>query len=279
MRRRVERPHNDLIPNGQRTITAELAPLDQIVQAIDQNSGEVVPLPFGRLALQVDLYVNNLFVNPEVHDLFASRVGLSLIRVHRRQRKVLNQAVDSIHLDQLKYPAEFFYVGFRDAANLRDFDHWHLFGRARARPPATSLIAPAAIWNSALEICEFVCRTAKEVSTLDPLVQDFRVTAHGIDLYPELPASFFNTYLPQRYFDSTTTVSPQDTSAFLTSFCLYPGSWAPSGYYNLSAGRELYLHYRAAAIDGGRPAEMVVTMSALNFLVRKGDKVALRYSL
>lgn len=270
---------NDLIPNTQRTIVVDLAPLAEIIQAIDQTSGEVIPLPFDRLPLQIDLYVNNLFVNPEVHDLFATRVGFSLIRVHRRQRKMLNVSTASVWMDQLKYPAEYVYVGFRDRANTDDFDHWHLFGRARPRTNATALLAPAAIWNSALAVCQFVCRSAKETGTLDPIVQEFKFTAHGIDLYPTLPASFYNAYLPQRYFGGTAIVSSQDSSAYLATFCLYPGQFNPSGYYNLSAGRELYLAYRAESIDTDRPAELVVSMSALNFLVRKGDKVQLRYAL
>ena len=108
---------------------------------------------------------------------------------------------------------------------------------------------------------------------------NFKLTAHGIDLYPSLPATFFNTYLPQRYFAGTAVVSPRDTSAYLATFCLYPGQFNPSGYYNLSAGRELYLSYNAADVDTTTPAELVVSMSALNFLVRKGDKAHLRFAL
>jgi len=184
-------------------------------------------------------------------------------------------------MDQLKYPAEYLYVGFRDRKNLQDFDHWHLFGRARARTQATSLLAPAAIWNTTLDICQLVCRQAKEVDTLDTIADRFKLTAHGIDLYPDLPASFFNTYLPQRYFAGTAIVAPQDTSAYLATFCLYPGgkNGNPSGYYNLSAGRELYLSYQASTVDTVQPAELVVSMSALNFLVRRGDSVSLRYML
>jgi hypothetical protein len=47
----------------------------------------------------------------------------------------------------------------------------------------------------------------------------------------------------------------------------------------LSAGRELYLNCQAEGVSVTRPAELVVTMSALNFLVRKGDKVHLLYSV
>jgi hypothetical protein len=270
---------NDLVPNSQRTVVCDLAPLQEIIQAIDQNTDAVVPLPFDRVGIQVDLYVNNLFVNPEVHDLFASRIGFSLIRVHRRQKKTLNMSTASILMDQLKYPAEYLYVGFRDRRNLEDFDHWHLYGRARERTEATALLAPAVVWNEAFGVCQLVCRRAKEVDTLDPIAESFKLTAHGIDLFPTLPASFFSSYLPQRYFAGTAIVSPADTSAFLATFCLYPGQFNPSGYYNLSAGRELYLSYQASKVDTFQTAELVVSMSALNFLVRKGDKVSLRYAL
>ena len=71
-------------------------------------------------------------------------------------------------------------------------------------------------------------------------------------------------------------------SVFLVTFCLYPGKFNPSGHYNLSAGRELYINYSLrpefADIEPGR-AEMVISMSALNFLIRKGDRINLRYAL
>ena len=107
------------------------------------------------------------------------------------------------------------------------------------------------------------------------------LTAHGIPLWPEnMPASFFNSYLPQRYFKNTSMVTPMDTSALHFPFCLYPGQHNPSGYYNLSAGRELELTYDSGdKISQAEPAEIYITMSALNFLVRKGDKILLRYSM
>lgn len=270
---------NDLIPNSQRTVVCDLAPLADIVQAVDQLTGLPIPLPFDRVGLQIDLYVNNIFVNPEVHELYASRVGFSLIRVHRRQMKMMNTSTASILLDQLKYPAEYLYVGFRDRENLKDFDHWHLHGRAPARPPGSEVLVALTYRDIVANVNPVVITDTKDVGTLEPIAESFKLTAHGIDLFPSMPASFYNTYLPQRYFAGTAVVAPQDTSAFLATFCLYPGKHNPSGYYNLSAGRELYLSYQASTVDHENTAEAVVSMSALNFLVRKGDKAFLRYAL
>ena len=278
---------NDLVPTSQRKITVRLARLEKILKTVRlarDGRGGACYRPDAQQELQtfplkMALYVNNLFVNPEIHDIFTSRIGFSLIRVHRRQTQLLNQGRGRIPLDKLRYPGEYLYYGVRDRQNASHFDHWHLFGRARARTDGTALAATMAVWNKGAGIMEAQTVIATETTTLDPVISSTKVSAHGIDLYPQLPGTFFNTYLPQRYSNGTFIVSPDDTSALFMTFCLYPGKPNPSGYYNLSAGRELYLSYKGPTITARRPAELVVSMSALNFLVRKGDKVSLRYSI
>lgn len=278
---------NDLIPNSQRVITCELAPLKDIVQALvpnilDPSVLDPVELPFTKLSIEADLYVNGLYVNPEIHDIFASRIGFSLIRVHRRQVNQLQSASDAFLLDQLKFPAEYLMVGFRSRKLASDFDRWWLMGALTPRVNTNKLIVPAYIWNTVLGVAQLVVREAVEASTLDSFVGTIGVTAHGIEIFPQLPGEFYNAYMPIRYAENSMVVSPKDTSAFLVNFCLYPGKFTPSGYYNLSAGREMYINYglkdSTADISGGE-FEMVLSMSALNFLMRKGDKLSLRYAL
>jgi len=284
---------NDLIPNSQRTITCELAPLTDIIQATTTahhmasdpftlEVSNIVDLPFSRMVIESDLYVNGLYVNPEIHDIFASRVGFNLIRVHRYQTNQLQSVRDSILLDQLKFPAEFLMVGFRSRKLVNDFDRWWLMGFLNQRTDANKLLIPAMIWNSELAICQLVCREAVEVTSLENSIETIGVTAHGIEIFPQMPSTFYNAYMPIRYSENSMVVSPVDMSAFLINFCLYPGSFNPSGYYNLSAGRELYINYSLKQKLAELPsldAEMVISMSALNFLMRRGDSLSLRYSL
>ena len=303
---------NDLIPNSQRTITCELAPLKDIVQArapkspppdfnstmgvvgdcCDDDCDDEVDLPFSRLGIEVDLYVNGLYVNPEIHDVFASRIGFSLIRVHRSQMNAVQNAHGSFLLNNLKYPSEFLMVGVRGRRLANDFDRWWLMGTPRDRTAFnTKLIVPGYVWHpnplsvpinptpgyilSPTEACE--------TTSLENSVDAIGVTAHGIDIYPLLPGIFYNAYMPNRYAENSMVVSPADSCAFLINFCLYPGKFSPSGYYNLSAGREIYINYTlrpAVANDLLKtPQEMVVSMSAINFLMRRGDKISLRYAL
>jgi hypothetical protein len=278
---------NDLIPNSQRVVTCELAPISEIVQALlpsQTTPGALVPaaLPFTKLGIEADLYVNGLYVNPEIHDIFASRIGFSLIRVHRRQVSQLQSSTGSFLLDQLKFPAEFIMAGFRSRRLAADFDRWWMMGVPSVRTDTTKLFVPAMIWNSVNQVAQLVVREAVEASTLQSFVGAIGVTAHGIDIFPQLPGEFYNAYMPIRYARNSMVISPMDSSAFLVNFCLYPGKFTPSGYYNLSAGREMYINYTlkgsAAEISGGE-FELVLSLSALNFLMRKGDKLSLRYAL
>lgn len=285
---------NDLLPNTQRTITVDLAPLADLLSAYLPANGGLEPtsLPLAAVAYEASLYVGNLYVNPEVHDLFAARASFTLARVHRRQTTPLEAASGRVLLDRLRYAAEFLLVGVRDRALLADPDAWWLMGAPAARPESSALLVPAMVWNPVVDQCQLVCRTGADVDSLARSAARIGVVAHGIPLYPELPATFYGSYLPTRYATgappgerAAPLVAPVDANALLVPFCLYPGAHGPSGYYNASAGRELYVTYAledalaAGLADGLAAPELVVSASTLNFLVRRGDRLALRYSL
>uniref|UniRef100_K3X6D8 Major capsid protein N-terminal domain-containing protein n=1 Tax=Globisporangium ultimum (strain ATCC 200006 / CBS 805.95 / DAOM BR144) TaxID=431595 RepID=K3X6D8_GLOUD len=93
------------VPYGQRFITFSITQAANIYNAII-NPGAATALTAPTLSTPqistFDLYINNLFVRPEVHDIFIDRVAFTLVRVHRRQVQNCNKSSDSIHLVQLK---------------------------------------------------------------------------------------------------------------------------------------------------------------------------------
>lgn len=273
-------------PASQRTVTLELAPLEELLQAFRPDPADPgallpAPLPFTRVPLEVSLYANGLYVNPEIHDLCERRSAFSLARIHRRQVSALASAEGSVLLDRLKFPTEYFLAGVRARALALDFDNWWLMGRPPARAPAAELRVPVFEWDATLGAPLLAARVASDRSALEPGAASLGFTAHGIDLFPELPAAFYGSYLPLRYGGAARIAAPADPGAFLVSFCLYPGAAAPSGYYNLSAGRELRAVYRLAAPESyvTGSSELVVLASALNFIVRTGDRLSLRFSV
>jgi hypothetical protein len=125
------------IPHGQRFITLTLTAASNMYGLVPRGVNTWAS-PQASLAsatnevCKVELYINNIFVNPEVHDIFIKRIGFSLIRVHREQTTSLSNASDEILLSKMKWPIETMYVGVKMSAyatGSQMLDKWHLFGR------------------------------------------------------------------------------------------------------------------------------------------------------
>lgn len=148
------------IPYGQRFINIQLAAASSLLQhlhafnpALDAPATYPVPVPDVTLA---ELWINNIFVNPEIHDIFIKRIGFSLIRVHRYQTIRTSKSADNLLLNQLKWPIETIYFGLRPTQNiditstslLTDWDLYALqtpvsvdSSSAQDYPPITAAIA------------------------------------------------------------------------------------------------------------------------------------------
>lgn len=135
------------IPYGQRFINIELASQDELVGVVGRGANAAAPfaesvlgtggtLAQGGVLRSIELYINNIFVNPEVHNIFIKRIGFTLIRVHRRQTFATDGGSDiSVLLQQLKWPIEALFMGIRPSdynssspvLNRSYLDRWHKF--------------------------------------------------------------------------------------------------------------------------------------------------------
>ncbi len=400
------------IPQGQRYINVRLATVSQMLVAVN-NGNPALSAANGGLTsdalvqavgggaptiTRADLYINNIFVNPDVHDIFIARIGFSLIRVHRRHNAAINTSENDIQLTQLKWPIESLFVGFRPTENvdssrpgssaLKVAQDWHKFSqvvessvavgggnasRAQAltnavvqaltglaggataeiqdlvpfggdlaafanyhtpllfasgalKNPVTGAYVAAVVTtpasggtvpaNTQLKaagaagveptpaevtvisglVSSFLAAaepqaTAASSATLreaKPLVSTLSIEAHGVPLYKELPAQFFNSYTPFVFGGSQIT-SPTDPGAYFLPFCLYPGAYQPSGHVNVSRAREFFLKYKstglvtlgngaATQISANYSVDMWVIASCINFLLISDGSAILRYS-
>lgn len=348
------------IPYGQRFIDVTFAAANEILQhvgataALSNPATNPVPTPEISVA---DLYINNIFVNPEIHDIFIKRIGFSLIRVHRRQVTRTTKANDNILLQQMKWPIETLYVGLRPTENIDVQDSkmlqaWHVYaevqelsqkvcGRTDYLYAADILVNTlAAAWDLALGtttnagvtvdaltvhfgaaagdqisisqvnsylayygLAQFdtslfanpAVPTIAEVNAAWPQLQQgglcceasydkcvptvdrLAIEAHGVPLYRDLPASFFNHYVPYTY-GGQHIKTPDDCGVHMITFNLYPGSYQPSGHVNVSRAREFYLAFQSSFVDNNNPADLVVIGIAINFLLISDGSAVLRYS-
>ncbi len=106
------------IPYGQRFLSITLANQNELVNVVPRGNGDWAN-PRGQLVApsnpirKLELFCNNIFVNPEVHAIYIKRIGFTLIRVHREQTFSASNSSDSVLLQQMKWPIEYMQVGMK----------------------------------------------------------------------------------------------------------------------------------------------------------------------
>ncbi len=139
------------IPYGQRFIECSINPGNYLVDLVPRGSyAGNFSSPGGSLnytgcVQEVTLYINNIFVNKEIHDIFIKRIGFTLIRVHQQQSAAVNLESYTVLLNGIKWPVEFGWIGFQPSdysgaqdslrrANLSNWDKYSLVTPYSAKP-------------------------------------------------------------------------------------------------------------------------------------------------
>lgn len=348
------------IPYGQRFITVQLATAQELYGFVPRGTSTYnAPNSNATLAAasfsisDCQLYINNVFINSEVHDIYIRRIGFSLIRVHRLQTYSLTAASGSILLQNIKWPVEFLQYGIKVTAyeavssnfSSQYLDKWQTFstvtdtsrdltimsnqlatnpgvtvGITTSTATVSAGLASAVVsigdWISVIGVvgdamkATFVTQvtdvSAAATFTVSPPavatlaiaagatfrvwrrstatipvkasnVDTVKIQAHGITVYDVFRQQFYNSYLPFQYGGSN-IVSPTDPGVGFITFCLYPGTYQPSGHYNLSRAREFYFEYVSSTISSGTPGSLYVLASAINFLLISDGSALLRYT-
>lgn len=225
--------------------------------------------------------------------------------MYRLQKKSENVASDEVLLSQLKWPVETMYCGLRPRINTQTpvwtegaintpvtgtnpnaWRDWHnmaylqdhtcddiaeassLLPTNNADPTAITVTAALSQNSQSLENRFTYTNTVKTLKTV-------KILAHGINIYADYNAEFFSDYLPYQY-GGYNIVTPEDKGAIMVNFCLYPGTYQPSGHLNISRAREFYFNYTSDWVSETQPAELLVLAIAINFLIISDGSAVLR---
>ncbi len=255
------------IPYGQRFINITLAAQNQLLFALARANGGTLTIGDVGNLTTAELYINNIFLNKEVHDIYIKRVSFTLVRVWKYQTTNINSASSSVRHNQLKFPTEFLIVGVRptdqSGTNAASRFAWHRFTDITRTDLAPADYAPLAT-NVAYNL---------SADTVDNLT----VTAQGIPLYNDFPSGFYNCYTPFRYAP-TLMQTPEDQGVLFVPFCLLPGTYQPSGHINLSRAREFDVNYTSSVVASDDTADLVTVAQAINFLLVSSGNAVLRYA-
>lgn len=108
-----------------------------------------------------------------------------------------------------------------------------------------------------------------------PTIETINISAHGIDIYKQFPASFFNSYTTYHYGGPNIN-APKDVGSLFVPFCLYPGTYQPSGHINVSRAREFYMTYSAATFDPTAVSPLTGLLVVIASAIRRKAHVAAR---
>lgn len=147
--------------------------------------------------------------------------------------------------------------------------------------PVAAIAATTNAVKLTMQGLQYSCQ--QQYRTVDTL----NIKAHGIPIYDTFPSTFFNAYTSY-HFGGPNINTPEDVGANFIPFCLYPGTYQPSGHINVSRAREFYIEWTSSIINtvdgaGGNVYDgsgaliqgvLVVIASAINFLLISDGSMA-----
>ena len=305
-------------PYGHRFIELKLANLNKLI-GFEINNSNVSPYFSGKYSkfnfskpingceflnnklmnIELTLYVNNLFINPEIHEIFIRHIGFNLIRVHKEKTFILEKPKGTICLNSSKLPIETLYIGahYVDINSKNPLlyplllEQWNTY----TYNSYYQYIKPIIGNNNQINF-DFAKniigdkQSAIKIIKLDkqPIFKKLSILSYKIKHYENFPSDFFNKYIPYR-FGGQNVNSPEDKGLLMINFSLIPHSYQPSGYTNISKSGELYLDYEVTdfikkKINNSKNKNthykysIVVLERAINFLLISDGVAILRYS-
>ena len=232
--------------------------------------------------IQCQLYVNNIYIDPTVANIFVETVGFNLVRLHCIQQA--SNINSNISLSNFKWPTEYVVVGFRppaqggssSPAQLTSSNDWdkftyiesHVdyipnvmpsFGAYTSNSFGTTLGTVAINGSTVSSVITPVLPPTKLIthganSTYGqvgvpvsytkhiPIITSLMVTTNGIALYNPSSPILFNSYLPYKYSPGM-LCAPEDTGINMILFDLEPLSDQPTGYFNISRVKDFSLTF------------------------------------
>lgn len=255
----------DLLDQGQNRIKFEIPNVSQVVSYADYGGGGAYIPPTIEVC---DLYMNTITLLPQISEIVRKNYAFTMIRVHKGLNKIVSEFSDELLLDYLRFPIETMYVGFRPISNYNNSQLWYknMFMTRKTIP------TPVITAGSVLSSNDIVYYNEEFPVT------NLQLRLETVPALPELDARFFANYTPYRFGDFLNT--PEDSGWYMLNFCLNPGSYNPSGYFNATRSREIYLKYISSQISKTKPCYMLVLADCINFLFvdNKTRKPVLRFT-
>lgn len=269
------------VPNGQRIVKYNLEKLENMVQFYDKD-GAAISYDVSQWSREpsietIEMLVQNIYINPEINDIYIDRIGFNMVRLHRYQDFTLNSAKFNERLNLFKWPIEEIRYAARPRDNEGDtrVEDWNSY----------SVIDPTSVqmagrWHGDPSTAITTALTATDRKCYD-IFKTITLTIQGLKLYDEFPARFFQDFTPHAFSTENNRRAPVDACGWgLINFAEKPGHSEATGHINVSRVRETYLSGSVQLVGPGNDLSLAngSTVSALDEAVIHVEGIAINFT-
>jgi hypothetical protein len=221
--------------------------------------------------LESELYTNHIFVSEEIQDIFISRIGFNLIRVHKYAEILLDKNIDNVSLlNYLKYPTEEIIIYARPKENENGIDSLNTWDKnfvLDIKYLKDCVVFKEDNGDYSFGINNYKIYEPKEIFTTMQLSFD------GTSSYGQDHPNFFSSYLPLINNKSFS----KGNGMYYFPYNMITREYNPSGYANLSKSKKIQFSYESNIIEE-KNVKLYVHAVAINFLVFNSTSAMLNYS-
>ena len=223
--------------------------------------------------LEAELYTNHIFVSEEIQDIFTSRVGFNLIRIHKCAEISLDKNRDNISLlKYLRHPTEEIILYARPEENENGIDSLNIWNKnsiMNVKYMKDCVVFRENQGDYTIGINNFKYYESKEI--FDSLELSF----DGTTSYGQDSSIFFNSYLPL----INNKVYCKNNSMYYFPYNMITRDYNPSGYANLSKSKKINFYYESKHVEEKKNIKLYVHSICINFLIFNNVSAMLNFNV
>ena len=255
---------------------------------------------------QMLLYINNIFIEPEIHTIYLNKAHTNIIRVTRIHKETIGRETQ-MKLDQISWPVEFLSIGFQpiwnvESANPNRGKMWHkytnhlslnecgfwqsFFSDAHDTPLGRP---PLEVGGSVFDSFSSAVFMHKSFNTDNycvdlPVVLNLLCLNSAIPVLKRTNALFYECVMNRiqkvQSEPGIMTVDFRPATGHKETIDQPVENVAvnPSGHINFSRSREFILKWESNFISDSQLASVTIVAQCLNLLITSNGSMVIRYS-
>ena len=269
------------LPYGQRYIEITIENAENVIQEYpifirqisESGENDLMHFKAGKLSANIkniSIYINNIFIMPEILDILLDRKQFYLIRLSRTQIQKVGE-ISLCWLSNINWPIETLTFGFRpiwniDKNNINRNQDWHCFTKN------------IYLDNNEIQEINIEENSTKKLYSINnetykinlPVVNWVKCGTDG-PVFLRNSNTFFESVLNKNQIK-------QSDNGIMTIDYRYGNFDNPSGYMNLSRLKEFNITWRFDFINKFSPAHLVIYAQCFNFLWVSRGQFILNYT-